>query len=374
MSAETTLFDVFISHASEDKESVARPLASALTAAGWTVWLDELQLTVGDSLSSKIDEGLSKCRFGVVVLSPAFFRKAWPQRELAGLAAREIGTGQKVILPVWHKIDHTGVMAHSPVLADRLGAVTSGGIQRVAEELSEALEVGMRSPSFDGLEVDSEKQDLSEQPGLIEIPTTKHAQGEVIKERPLGWEYRLYAGVLLQGRIELEGKWLDHELRLPRGPRQAPDPDEFMTFVSSQLDWARRRIENLNVLFEAEVIERAFGPSGEPGDPERIEHLARGILQIYESMLDWAASLRNVDVPSLYRRVFVLISRMLDGPVIQIRDFIQMVADEIAEIEIKSATATEESPLIIHLTLTLELEDGLEDELDAAFEALAPNA
>jgi hypothetical protein len=52
------------------------------------VWLDEHELTVGDSLSEKIDEGLSQSRFGAVILSPAFFAKHWPKKELSGLRDR----------------------------------------------------------------------------------------------------------------------------------------------------------------------------------------------------------------------------------------------------------------------------------------------
>lgn len=62
-------FDVFISHASEDKAEIARPLAESLARAGLRVWLDEFELQLGDSLREKIDQGLSLSRFGVVVLS-----------------------------------------------------------------------------------------------------------------------------------------------------------------------------------------------------------------------------------------------------------------------------------------------------------------
>lgn len=64
--------DIFISHASEDKEPIARPLAGALSARGWKVWLDEHELTVGDSLNGQINDALATSRFGIVVLSPAF--------------------------------------------------------------------------------------------------------------------------------------------------------------------------------------------------------------------------------------------------------------------------------------------------------------
>lgn len=51
-------WDVFISHASEDKEAVAVPLRDALTARGVTVWLDKTEMRIGHSLRRKIDEGI----------------------------------------------------------------------------------------------------------------------------------------------------------------------------------------------------------------------------------------------------------------------------------------------------------------------------
>lgn len=65
-------YDTFLSHASEDKRAIARPLYDALVKAGVTVWYDEAVLTIGDSLRRKIDQGLSRCRFGIVILSPKF--------------------------------------------------------------------------------------------------------------------------------------------------------------------------------------------------------------------------------------------------------------------------------------------------------------
>ena len=131
--------DVFISHAGEDKADVARPIAEALISQGWSVWLDEYELTVGDSLIQRINAGLAASRFGVVVLSRAFFGKHWPKQELDGLAAKEASSGSKVILPVWHGIDQHYLACVAPMLADRVGVSTSKGIPHVAEELLRAL-------------------------------------------------------------------------------------------------------------------------------------------------------------------------------------------------------------------------------------------
>ena len=132
------LWDVFISHASEDKAIVARPLAQILEAANLRVWLDEAQLRLGDSLRERIDEGLAQSRFGIVILSPAFFAKQWTHLELDGWFARET-SDQKRILPVWHEIDKKGVAQISPLLAGRLAALTRDGIPAVAQKIIEAV-------------------------------------------------------------------------------------------------------------------------------------------------------------------------------------------------------------------------------------------
>jgi hypothetical protein len=123
--------DVFISHAREDKESVAAPLAAALGRHGYVVWFDQYVLRLGDSLRRTIDEGLATCRYGVVIMSPSFFNKEWPQRELDGLFALEVHDRRKRILPVWHNITEDAVARYSPTLADRLAVKTDLGMDVV---------------------------------------------------------------------------------------------------------------------------------------------------------------------------------------------------------------------------------------------------
>ena len=106
------MWDVFISHASEDKDSVARPLATALTSHRVSVWYDETTLRLGDSLRRSIDHGLANCRFGVVILSPQFFARNWTRQELEGMIARTTSSDMG-ILPVWHDVDKSEVLQFS---------------------------------------------------------------------------------------------------------------------------------------------------------------------------------------------------------------------------------------------------------------------
>lgn len=132
-------WDVFISHASEDKSTVVRQLFEALTELGVSVWFDEAELTVGDSLSRSIDSGLANSNFGILVVSKNFLSKKWPEYEYRGLVAKEMATG-KTILPVWHEVDHEEVLKYSPTLADKYALSTSElGANELARSILRAV-------------------------------------------------------------------------------------------------------------------------------------------------------------------------------------------------------------------------------------------
>lgn len=128
------MWDLFISHAHEDKAAVARPLADMLRAKGLKVWYDEFTLRIGDSIRRSIDTGLAKSRFGVVILSRSFFAKKWPQKELDGLFALE-SAGADRILPVWHNVRSADVSNFSPMLVSLKGISTDAGTDHVAAEI-----------------------------------------------------------------------------------------------------------------------------------------------------------------------------------------------------------------------------------------------
>ena len=127
-------WDIFISHASEDKDAIARPLAQALDRAELLVWYDETTLKLGDNLRRSIERGLRKSRYGIVILSHDFFAKKWPQAELDGLFAQEQGDVKKII-PIWHRITHNDILKYSPVLADRVAVDTALGLDVVVEKI-----------------------------------------------------------------------------------------------------------------------------------------------------------------------------------------------------------------------------------------------
>lgn len=137
---EDEVFDVFISHASEDKELVVRSLATALAEHGLRVWYDDFTLRIGDSLRRKIDKGLAKSRVGLVVLSPSFVSKGWTNYELDGIVSRSV-SGDQILLPIWHEITKQDVINFSPSLADKVARSTATHtVEEIASEIAELLE------------------------------------------------------------------------------------------------------------------------------------------------------------------------------------------------------------------------------------------
>lgn len=132
-------YDVFISHASEDKGSFVAALANILQRMGVKVWYDKFTLRPGDSLSGSIDYGLSNSSFGIVVLSKGFMSKGWTEYELRGLIAKEIGK-KKVILTIWHNVSKDEVLKFSPPLADKFALDTSKlSTSEIALQLAEVI-------------------------------------------------------------------------------------------------------------------------------------------------------------------------------------------------------------------------------------------
>lgn len=135
-------YDVFISHAWEDKEDFVDDFVKDLNSLGVTTWYDKSQILWGDSMRKKIDEGLKKSRFGIVILSPNYIAegKYWTKAELDGLFQLESINGKK-LLPIWHKLTKKEVMDFSPTIAGKLAMNTSSLTSKeIAEKMQYFLE------------------------------------------------------------------------------------------------------------------------------------------------------------------------------------------------------------------------------------------
>lgn len=111
-------FDVFVSHANDNKEEFVNALTAALSRLGISIWYDANILDWGDNWKLQIANGLKKCRFGIVVVSPEFLGREWTEKELDELLQRQNEAGEKVILPLLYKLTISDMKKRYPQLAD----------------------------------------------------------------------------------------------------------------------------------------------------------------------------------------------------------------------------------------------------------------
>ena len=119
-------YDAFLSFAVEDKESVANPLYEALIDQGLHIWYSGRELELGISIKDQIKEGLEQSRFGILLITPHYFRTNWAQKELGALWGKE-RDNYKIIIPVFCDITPEEVGSLDPDLAERWSVVLPDG-------------------------------------------------------------------------------------------------------------------------------------------------------------------------------------------------------------------------------------------------------
>ncbi len=236
--------------------------------------------------------------------------------------------------------------------------------QPAVRERFPALQVHAVAQKLDAINerVDVIADGLSPGESFAGVPKTPEQESLLIAAFPDFWEYRLFAGVLYQGREDLEFKYLDHAMGIVAQRTELDFHD-----ANSVLGDAFRRvggtIETIEQVFGPAAQERAFGAPGEPGDVPAIRHLAIRVLSVYEELLDSAAQIRLVDPPDLLRRTFGIAARYMDAPIDQFRNFMTKAVTEAERLPERAADVVE--PRTITLDLVLDIDAATQHELDA---------
>lgn len=138
LAARPDLRDVFLCHAWDDRQGIAKELHDLLVANGVSVWFSEKDVALGVPLMRAIDKGLANSRIGLVLVTPALLRRL-PQegiadKELSALLARD------QLVPIVHNTTYEALREVSPLLASRTGLSTEEEpIADVAAKLAELV-------------------------------------------------------------------------------------------------------------------------------------------------------------------------------------------------------------------------------------------
>lgn len=128
-------FDVFISHASEDKDQIARPIFEACQKLGLKCFLDEAHIGWGQSFTQKINTALGSARTVLAIVSPVSVTKEWPVIEVNTALSLEVSGQKKVVPLIVGKPDMTKL----PLINGKNAMVWSGDAMAVARRVKAAV-------------------------------------------------------------------------------------------------------------------------------------------------------------------------------------------------------------------------------------------
>lgn len=139
-------YDLFISHAVEDKILLVNELAARLEARGIKVWYTGQELSIGDAVRDTLVEGIRHCRYGVIVFSPSYISKIMSSGELSMLINYK-RQGEKVIIPILFEVT-TEELASRNILTGISSAIYSNaGLEDVVTRLLQQIDMSHRLPA-----------------------------------------------------------------------------------------------------------------------------------------------------------------------------------------------------------------------------------
>ena len=124
-------YDIFISHASEDREAVARPIHAACEALGLKAFLDEEHIGWGENFTKKINAALGAARTVLTIISPVSVTKEWPMAEVNTALTFEVSGKKQVVALIVGKPD----LSRLPLISGKDFLVWNGDPKLVAKSL-----------------------------------------------------------------------------------------------------------------------------------------------------------------------------------------------------------------------------------------------
>lgn len=337
-------FDIAVSFAGENRDYVSEVVEAVKSDI--RVFYDEdyeVEAWGEDGIEYFTNVYMNRARYVVLFVSQHYASKMWTNVERRSALARAATQRSAYILPV--RLDDTQLDGLLPTVlyldSRRLGI--EGLINAIRTKMRGTAPARSSSELLDG-----------------RVPRSQDAIEALMTERTGLWEYLLYAGLLRANMDKLEPKYRDFAMGYARRNGRHISRDELIDFTQAAMGSISAIVENFSMVLDAAVQERAFGKPGEPGDVDRIVHMAEKFISVYEDFLDWAADLRGTSA-QLGRGAEVLrvLSKCAEQPVEECRRFVHNFVAEMDTVEERVEAGEQVS---IEMPLTLELDPAISAE------------
>ena len=122
---KNSISKVFISYSHKDKPFVSK-LVADLASMGAKVWVDLIEMKVGDSIVKKIQDGIEDSEWLIVVLSPDSVDSGWVTKELSAALFNELEREQVYVLPLLYRECKIPLLLRDKLYADFTSSYDDG--------------------------------------------------------------------------------------------------------------------------------------------------------------------------------------------------------------------------------------------------------
>jgi len=185
---------------------------------------------------------------------------------------------------------------------------------------------------------------------------------KMIRDRPLGWEYLVFAGALIVEMDAFDARYRDYAIGYAPRLGVPVYEESFMKFYEMQLVELLNISELFKQVYSNQAVDKAIGPGGASGDPTRILHLAKRYISVYDELLGWTERLRGTPVPRKYQQLVNIMSRYSEQPISEIRRFVNDYADQVKGIPESMKTGKH---MMLQVPVKFEVPSELSRELKA---------
>ena len=191
----------------------------------------------------------------------------------------------------------------------------------------------------------------------IDLPTLQLGPESlrIYIEKPNGWEFLVFAKILYEHIQSHKRKRLDLELGISFGA--VIDLKDHITahnWISTKFTQITQIVENLTQALNSGIT-KAVGPPGEPGDIQRIEHVASRIADGYAEAIDWTLEFQRVVVEPEHERLMKLTANFSSNMLAEIESYSADLYDRI-----QHKLENHEPGEVVKFTLTLTVPDTTE--------------
>jgi hypothetical protein len=199
------------------------------------------------------------------------------------------------------------------------------------------------------------------------VPGATEQTQRIVDERPPHWELRLFSRALSDELYASSSERRDMTLGVSFDSLEAKEPHEALSWIATQFGSIARTVEILSNLVNLGLND-AMGPSGEPGDPEKLVYVANRIGQAYREAIAWTLRWQRLHTDDAFARVIALGQSAGTRLVHQIEDWNGRIANVICEILDEQPTPPPGT--VIDLSVVIDLPQDWEENMQSEFKRL----